>query len=116
MTLSSDESVERSLVFIRNKASEFAAAKADRVYLEQFRKSKKAILMNQAEREGVRTLGAQEIYAYAHPEYLELLLGLKAAVEREEYLSLQLKAAQTNVELYRTAEASKRAERKAYGA
>ena len=36
-----DEQVERALAFIRDKAKELAQAKAERVDLEEFRKSKK---------------------------------------------------------------------------
>ncbi|WP_400581393.1 hypothetical protein ACFELG_15440 [Pseudomonas aeruginosa] len=51
-----DELIERPLTFIRDKAGEFAEAKSNRVYLEQFRKSKKALLMLDAERNGVKTI------------------------------------------------------------
>ena len=111
-----DELIERPLTFIRDKAGEFAEAKSNRVYLEQFRKSKKALLMLEAEKNGVKTIAAQEAYAYAHSEYLELLQGLQAAVEREEYLSMQIRAAQIRIELFRTEQANQRAERKGYGA
>lgn len=111
-----DELIERPLTFIRDKAGEFAEAKSNRVYLEQFRKSKKALLMLEAEKDGVKTIAAQESYAYAHPDYLELLKGLQAAVEREEYLAMQIRAAQIRIELFRTEQANQRAERKGYGA
>lgn len=111
-----DELIERPLNFIRDKAPEYAEAKANRVYLEQFRKSKKAMLMLEAEKDGVKTVAAQEAYAYAHDDYLELLLGLQAAVQREEYLALQIRAAQLKIELFRTEQANNRAERKSYGA
>ncbi|HGM7654162.1 TPA: hypothetical protein ACKQDU_004499 [Pseudomonas aeruginosa] len=111
-----DELIERPLTFIRDKAAEFAEAKSNRVYLEQFRKSKKALLMLEAERNGVKTIAAQESYAYAHDEYLELLKGLQVAVEREEYLAMQIRAAQIRIELFRTEQANQRAERKGYGA
>jgi len=108
--------IERPLQFIRDKAAEFAKAKGDRVYLEQFRKSKKAMLMTAAELQGVKSLGAQEVYAYSHAEYIEVLEGLRVAVEREEYLALQIKAAQLRIDLFRTEQATQRAERKSYGA
>ena len=61
---------------------EYAKAKAERVYIEQFRKSKKAILMREALK--LKTQSEKEQYAYAHPDYIELLKGLKEAVEIEE--------------------------------
>jgi hypothetical protein len=110
------EEIERPLAYIRDKSKEYAEAKSNRVYLEQYRKSKKAILMAEAEESGVKTIGAQEVYAYSHPEYLEVLTGLKEAVCREEELAFKLKAAMLKIEMWRTKEASSRAERKAYGA
>ena len=96
--------------YIIKHASQFADAKAQRVYLEEFRKSKKAILM----RESLETaLGAQEREAYAHPEYQELLLGIKQAVQIEEKLRWDLIAAQARVDIWRTEQANLRLEGKA---
>jgi len=45
---------------------------------------------------------AQERDAYAHPEYLQLLAGLREAVEQEESLRWKLIAAQAKIEVWRT--------------
>jgi hypothetical protein len=108
--------VEKSLAFIRKNARDYAVAKSDRVYLEQFRKSKKAILMLEAERSGIKTGQERESYAYAHEDYIQLLTALQIAVEKEEYLKLMIAGCQLKIELYRTAQANMRAERHAYGA
>jgi hypothetical protein len=91
--------------FILKNAKHFAKAKAERVYLDEFRKSKKALLMKQSTES---TSAAQERDAYAHPEYLALLEGLKQAVENEEQLRWTLIAAQARVEIWRSQEASNR--------
>lgn len=91
--------------FILKNAAGFAKAKAERVYIEEFRKSKKALLMGKSTE---TSAVAREQYAYAHPEYQELLKGLQAAVEVEEALKWQLTAAQARVEVWRTQEASNR--------
>ena len=96
--------------YIIKHAAQFADAKAQRVYLEEFRKSKKAILMKQSLE---TALGAQEREAYAHPEYLELLVGIKEAVRIEEKLRWDLIAAQARIEIYRTQQANLRAEGRA---
>ena len=111
-----DEIIERPLTFIRDKAGEYAKAKSDRVYLEQFRKSKKALLMVEAEKAGIKTVADRESYAYSHEDYVGLLEGLRVAVEREEYLKMQITAAQLRIELFRTEQANQRAERAGYGA
>lgn len=97
--------VEAALDYLRDKAREYGKAKADRVYLEQFRKSKKAILMNHkvGEPEHVRAS-----YAYAHAEYLEILDGIKAATEIEIELLWRMKAAELKTEIWRTQQANNR--------
>lgn len=111
-----DEAIETPLTFIRNKARVHAKAKSDRVYLEQFRKTKKAMLMVEAEKLGIKTVSERECFAYAHPDYIALLDGLRVAVEQEEYYKMQITVAQLRIELYRTEQANQRAERHGYGA
>lgn len=91
--------------YIIKHAGTFAKAKAQRVYLEEFRKSKKAILMAESTD---KAANAREQYAYAHPEYLTLLQGYKEAVEVEEKLRWDLIAAQARVEIWRTEQANNR--------
>ena len=85
---------------------EYAKAKGERVYLDEFRKSKKALLMQASTQ---KTGIAQEADAYAHPEYVSLLDALRAAVEAEETLRWRLIAAQAAIEVWRSQEASNRA-------
>ena len=111
-----DEQVEKAMNFLRDKAGEYAKAKAQQSYLSEFRKSKLAILMKQAAVEGHSTAAAQEREAYAHEEYQELLEGWRDATEMTELYRYQLKAAEIKVEVWRTTSANKRAERSGYGA
>ena len=46
--------------FILKNSPDFAKAKAKRIYLEEFRKSKKALLMKDALRNGTEAANAQE--------------------------------------------------------
>jgi len=94
--------------FILKNASKFAQSKGTRVQLEEYRKSKKAILMSQEE----GTLGAKEMYAYAHPEYVALLMDIKEAIAEEEELKYKLEAAKLRVEVWKTEEYTKRVEMK----
>ena len=95
----------RAIEYILKNSKEYAQAKANRVYIEEYRKSKKAILMGLSDESAAN---AQERYAYAHPEYSELLLGLKAAIEIEETLKWNLTAAQLRVDIWRTEQANNR--------
>lgn len=92
--------------FLFQNAAVYAEAKGRRVQLEEFRKSQKAILMKSS---GVEAIGAQEREAYAHPEYIALLAGLRAAVELEETLRWQLEAAKARIAIYQTMSANNRA-------
>lgn len=96
--------------FIIKNAPKYAAAKAERIYLEEFRKTKKALLMKA---HTDLPIGAQEREAYAHPEYQQLLEGLRAAVEVEETLKWHMTAATMRGELYRTQSANERGEARA---
>lgn len=95
--------------YLIKTAPRFAKAKAERVYVENFLRSKKSLLMAQVE----GSIAAKEAYAYAHPEYRELLEGLRAAVEAEETLKWQMTAAELRVEVWRSQEASNRAQDRA---
>lgn len=103
----------RSLDFIRDNAEAYGKAKAKRIYLEEFRKTKKALCMRQAEAKGVHTVNAQERDAYSDPEYIQVIEGLREAVEEEERLRWLIVGAQAKIEVWRTIEANRRAEAKA---
>jgi hypothetical protein len=96
--------------FIYLNAPDYAKAKATRVYLEEFRKSKKALLMQESKESSAV---AQEKDAYAHSDYLELLAGIREAVEIEESLRWQMVAAQLRVDVWRSEESSARFVQKA---
>lgn len=112
----STDAIERRLHELRELASKYAKAEATRTHIEEFKKSKLAMLMKAAEREGYQTAAAQEREARAHPQYVELLDGLKAATEQAEECRWMLKIAEMGAELWRTQQASLRAERRGYGA
>jgi hypothetical protein len=89
---------------IRHSA-EYAQAKAQVTYLEEFRKSKKAMLFAGAIG---NTIADKDNFAYSHPEYLAVLDGLKEAVEKAETLRWMLVAAQARIDVWRSQEASNR--------
>ena len=95
-------------IFINGK--KFAQAKANRIYCEEYRKSLKAILMKRSIETAVT---AQERDAYANPEYLTLLEGLREAVMIEEEIRWGIVAAQARIEVWRSKESTNRAEGRA---
>jgi len=100
----------KAIQYLIDTAPLYAKAKADRMYLEEFRKSRKAQLMANA---GIEVLGKQETYAYAHADYIEILEGIKQAVEKEEKYRWLMTAAQARIEVWRTEQYSARMEIKA---
>ena len=100
----------KAIQYIIDTAEPYSKAKATRIYLEGFLKSRKAQLMTQA---GTEVLGKQETYAYAHQDYIEILEGIRQAVETEEKYRWLMTAAQARIECWRTEQYSARVERKA---
>ncbi len=86
-------------------APEYAKAKAERVYLEEYSRVLKATLMKQWPDLAVN---GQEREALAHPDFRTHLEGLQVAVEREEMLRWRLTSAQTAVDVWRSQNAANR--------
>lgn len=107
--MSEERDPHKAVDYILKHAALFAKAKAERTYIEEYRKSLKSILMK---RSMETAIGAQEREAYAHPEYVQLLDGLKEAVLIEERLKWDITAATLRVEIWRTEQANNRAEGK----
>lgn len=99
---------QKALRSIAAMAPEYAQAKADRIYCDEYRKSLKAMLMKDALAEGFEASNAQEREAYAHPTYRVHLEALREAVRAEEVLRWRLVAAEAAVEVWRSQEASNR--------
>jgi hypothetical protein len=98
----------KAIEFILEQAPKYAVAKSQRIFLEEFRKTKKALLMKDAMTRGFDSAVAQEREAYAHPEYEELLHGLAAAILQEETIKWKLTAAQMKSDIWRSEQASER--------
>ncbi len=102
-------SPHKAIDYIIANAGRFAKAKSERIYIEEYRKSLKAILMQNS---GQKVIAAQERDAYAHEDYSALLEGLREAVETEEKLRWDLIAAQARIEVWRSQEATNRTQDK----
>lgn len=98
----------KAIEFILEQSQNFAVAKSQRIYLEEYRKTKKALLMKEAMAKGFDSAVAQEREAYAHIEYADLLRGLMVAIEKEETLKWMLTAAQMKADIWRSEQASER--------
>ena len=101
-----DEDVEKAVDFLINTSEKAAKYKAERIYLTEYRKSLKALLMKD---NLDLPISAQEREAYANEEYIKHLNALKIAVERDEKNRYLRESAMVKIETWRTQEANLRA-------
>ena len=100
---------EKAIRYIQEHAEQYAKAKGDVAYTENYLKVVKSQQMNKSESS---SLGQREADAYASAEYKESILANKQAIEEEARLKWMLTAAQARIEVYKTQEYTKRAEMK----
>ena len=96
---------QASIQWIWDNAPRLAKAKGERVYVEEYRKSLKALLMKASTKQAAN---AREEEAYADPSYIEHLAAIRAAIEIEETLRWRMVSAEAAVEVWRSQEASNR--------
>jgi len=90
---------------------QYAKAKAECEHLKHFRKSKLAILKAHfAQEDSKRSNAACDDLARAHPQYIELLDGLKVAIEVSEAALWELKTSHAGINIWQTQRADERAE------
>jgi hypothetical protein len=104
--------IQKILYDAEQKAKQFAQAESNRVYLEEFKKSKLAILMKEYQQQGFGAISAQEREARANNEYIELLKGLTEATKKSMQLKYELRVIEWKVMLHQTKQADRRAEMK----
>jgi hypothetical protein len=104
-----DELVQKALDHLRLNAGEAAKARAERIYMEEYRKTIKANVMM---RHLDTSVAAQEREAYASQDYKDHLIALRDAVERDETFRWKMVAAEATIEAWRTEQANRRSEGK----
>lgn len=104
-----DDDVQKALDRLRFQAGNAAKAKAERIYMEEFRKSIKASVM---QKHMSLPVSAQEREAYNSEEYKKHLIVMRDAIEKDELCRWQMIAAQAVIEAWRTASANQRGESK----
>jgi len=101
-----DAEIQKALDYLRDNADDAAQARANRVYMEEFRKSLKATLKKES---NASSNAAKEDDAYAHKDYLAHLEALKAAVEADERHRFLLSAAGAKIDAWRTQQSYQKA-------
>lgn len=90
--------IDDALQFMFDQSLLLGAFKADLEYLDDFKKTKVALLMNESLE---KTAVAREQYALSHPEYEELLEAIKEANQEYHSINWFLKACEAFVEVWR---------------
>lgn len=106
-----DEDVEKAVDYLRDNAKAAGKAKAERIYMTEYRKVVKAQLMRETPMESA---AIQERNAYSHSSYVHHLQVMRDAVEKDEYYTWMKVASEAKIEAWRTQNANARAEGKAY--
>ncbi len=104
-----DAEVEKSLDYLRDKASQDAQARAERLYLEHFIKT---VLAEQMQRSSGASISAADMEARTSDAYKQALQDFKTAVFNDEKRRFLRAAAAAKIEAYRTQQATLRAEGK----
>jgi hypothetical protein len=102
----SDDEIDKALDFLRDNARDAAQARADRIYVEEYRKTLKATLMKE---HGGSSAALQERDAYADQRYVQHLEAIRDAVKVDEFHRFMRIAAEAKIEAWRTQSSNSRA-------
>jgi hypothetical protein len=91
--------VEKQWDYLEATAVEAAQARANRRYIEEYRKSLKALIMGEYKSESV---AAQEREAYSDPRYIKHLKALETAVFEDAKFEFKRDAAKIKVSAWQT--------------
>lgn len=102
-----DDDIEKALDYLRDNGRKAAKAKAERIYMIEYRKVVKSQIMRENDD---KSIGAQEAIAYSDPRYIEHLKVMRDAIESDEYFDWMRVSAEAKIEAWRTQQANYRAE------
>ncbi len=100
-----DDDIDKALDWLIANAGRAATARANRVYVEEYRKTLKAQIMGEHKD---KPIGAQEREAYSDSRYLEHLQAIRTAVEADETMRWLYVSAQAKIDAWRSFQANQR--------
>ena len=101
--------VEGYLAQIEYVAPSYAQAKANTYQLQEFKKTQRSLLYGKAVG---KTVADKEHWVSIQTEVTKTINGIAAAIEKEERLRWELKRCELEVDIWRTEQATRRAETK----
>ena len=102
----SDDHIEAALAYLAKNVEAAAEARANKIFMVEGRKVKKAQYMNECNE---ITEAAKERFAYAHPHYAAYLVEMKAAIYEDAKHEFRRNAYSATIEAWRTQQANIRA-------
>jgi hypothetical protein len=102
----SEDTVSKALDHLTMRAEDAAKARAERIYVEEYRKTVKAQIMQE---HTDLPIGAQEREAYADPRYTAHLEAIRQAITEDERMRFLREAATATIEAWRTQSSNERA-------
>jgi hypothetical protein len=106
-----EEDIDRALAYLRDNAEKDAQARANRLYMQEWIKVVKA---QQQSMSAASSVAASEIEAMCSESYKVALDAYKTSIEMDEKARFLREAASAKIEVFRTEQATRRAEGKAY--
>lgn len=101
----SESDVEKAVDYLRDAAGPDSQARANALYLQEWVKTERARLT--VAQAGMSNAAARDV-AECHPEYLRALGAYRAAVEEDYRRRFLREAATAKLEMWRTAESTRR--------
>ena len=95
----SEEDVEKALDWLRDNSEPAAKARAESIYVREYRKTMKAQIMGEHVE---KPLAAQEREAYADPRYVAYLDVIRTAIAIDEELQFLRAAAEAKIRAWQT--------------
>lgn len=100
-----DDDIDKALDWLVANATKAAQSRANRLYMEEYRKTLKAQIMGEHKD---KPIGAQEREAYSDPRYAEHLDAIRTAVEDDERMRWLYVSAQAKIDAWRSFQANHR--------
>jgi len=106
----SDEQLQAALDWLREAATGAAKARAERLYLEEWVRALRARIANECMTSGEDISAAKaDIQARSSDAYRDALLGLRAAIEKDELFRWRRSSADAVLSAWQTMNANNRA-------
>jgi len=96
-----EQDVDDALHWLQANAAKAAQARAEKIYLEEYSKSLKSLIMKEYHNHQL-SIAAQEREALSDARYIEHLEGLREAVRRDAEMTFRRASAEAHIQAWQT--------------